>query len=424
MTVQARPRLVASSTSVVVFADVVGVEVQLALDAPPGMSAPPLGVDSVVMRIHDLSSLGPDADVVVDGVVAAGMTPLVPVLTVAAAALGADLLLDGPVCPTAVAGGHAANRLAAEWFGDPIITIEATATTDGPTLPQPPTGRGLLYTRGLDSTAVLLTMEAAGDSPTHLISMDWVDPPYAGDVMASVWRATAAAAAERGLPLVRITTDARRLLDPLVEWERAFVPVLAGPSLALAGILRSVGVSSTYRAGNAEFYGSHEALDPLWSSAAVTIEHRTDVPGDRTDRAAILLRDPWAVRWLQVCWEHPEEGNCGRCRKCLRTMSELWVAGADEADLVAFAAPLRPDAVRALREAEPHPFPRNTLELVARLQTVVDGQAPVYPVARGGDASERAFAAELLAAWEDVLHLVADPEHIAGGSGIPPGVGT
>jgi len=421
--VQARPRLVASSTSVVVYADVVGVEVQLALEVPPGASSPPLGVDRMVMRIHDLSSLGPDADAVVDGAVAAGITPLLPVLTVAASALGVDLVLDGPVCPTALAGARAANHLAAEWFGDPVITIEATAALDTPAVPQRSMGRGLLFTRGVDSTAVLLTMEAAGHAPTHLISMDWVDPPYAGDTQASVWRATAAAAAERDLPLVRITTDARHLLDPLVEWERAFVPVLAGPSLALAGILRSVGVSSTYAVGNPDAYGSHEALDPLWSSAAVAIEHRTDVPGDRTARAAVVLGDRWALRWLQVCWEHPEEGNCGRCRKCLRTMSELWVAGADEADLAAFRAPLRTDAVRALREDEPHPYPRNGLELVARLRSVVAGGAPVSPVARGADASERAFAAELLAAWEEVLHLDPDPQHIAGRSGRPPIVG-
>lgn len=187
------------------------------------------------------------------------------------------------------------------------------------------------------------------------------------------------------------------------------MPVLAGPSLALAGLVRSVGVASTYVAGNLNAYGSHEALDPLWSSAAVTIEHRTDVPGDRTARAAVVLRDRWAVRWLQVCWEHPEEGNCGRCRKCLRTMGELWVAGADEADLAAFAAPLIPDAVRSLWQAEPHPFPQNGLELVARLRSVVAGRVPAYPVARGSEVSERAFAAELLAAWEEVLHLVSPP---------------
>lgn len=55
------------------------------------------------------------------------------------------------------------------------------------------------------------------------------------------------------LPGVRVSSEARMLLDPIVVWEVSHVAVLVGPVLALRGALGSIGVASTFPAGHSEF---------------------------------------------------------------------------------------------------------------------------------------------------------------------------
>jgi len=398
-----RPTLVADGLSVVEFADSLGVEATLRLEGPTDAGRPPLSTDSIVVRVHDLSALtgsspappspappspagradadgsagGPTVGDVVAGARSAGFTPLLGSLTLAASALGADLRLAGPVCPVALDGARAANRLMASWFGVAEVAIDADERTAAAAR-QP--GRGLLFSRGVDSMSILAAMTAAGSPPTHLVGLDWLDGPYASDDQRRIWSSTAVAAAERGLPLVRMTTDARNLLDPLIPWELAHVPVLVGPALALGAVFGAIGVSSTYPAGDAEPYGSHADLDPLWSSAAVAVEHRLDVPGDRLDKVAVVAGDPWAMRWLKVCWERAGDGNCGRCRKCLMTMSGFWLVGAGDRVAASFEAPLAADAVRAVVGTRPLTTPRNFVDVAIALRAVADG----VPVAAAG----------------------------------------
>ena len=418
-----RPSLVADGLSVVEFADSLGVEATLRLVGPTDAGRPPLPTDSIVVRVHDLSTVtgpadadgsagGPSVGDIVAGAQSAGFTPLLPSLTLAASALGADLRLAGPVCPVALDGARAANRIMAGWFGVAEVAIDADEHT---AVGARHSGRGLLFSRGVDSMSILAAMTAAGSPPTHLVGLDWLDGPYAGGDQRRIWSSTAAAAAERGLPLVRMTTDARTLLDPLIGWEIAHVPVLVGPALALGAVFGAIGVSSTYPAGDPEPYGSHADLDPLWSSASVAVEHRLDVPGDRLDKVAVVAGDPWAMRWLKVCWERAGDGNCGRCRKCLMTMSMLWMVGAEDRVAVSFEAPLDVDAVRAVVGQRPLTTPRNFVDVAAALRAVADGVPVAPPIVVGGDTAEQAMARQLADAWDEVVAVgladAAAPAH-------------
>ncbi len=86
-----------------------------------------------------------------------------------------------------------------------------------------------------------------------------------------------------------------------------------------------IGSSSTYAAMPPN--GSHPLLDSLWRSTAVTLMNH----GSWISRVGKLERiaDNEVVRdTLRVCWQNPDLGlNCGRCEKCLRTMTVLEVLG-------------------------------------------------------------------------------------------------
>lgn len=390
-------RLIAHLAAVEEFADTVGVQAALELDGGGELAA-----GSVTLRVHDLSHHARDGVDVVAGVVAGGLTPFVPILATAASALGADLVLDSPACPTAVAGAEAATTLLAEWFGVSAVTITSAKPTPAAPATGRSTGQGLLFSRGLDSMAVLCAMRDAGEGPTHLVNMDWVDPPYAGDPQLEVRHATAAAAEGLGLPLLRVSTDARALLDPLVTWRQAHVPVLAGASLNLSGVIGAIGVSSTYGAGHPDPYWTHELVDPLWSSSAVAVQHRTDVSGTRVDKAGVVAGNADVLRWLKVCWQRPGEGNCGRCRKCLGAMSALWLVGAGDVLDELFDGPLSPEAVAATADGTPLPAPRN-FELLAEMLDAVGRGGVTSPMVMGATTAERHFAAELASAWHQAI---------------------
>jgi hypothetical protein len=392
---------VVSAPAVVEFADTLGIEAEVRLVGPAAQRLS-LAASSMVMRVHDVSTLGCPADDVVGGAVRAGLTPLLPAATVAAGALDVDLWMDGPVSAVALAGAEEAVRRLTTRVGLHEVSVGAAETVD---MGRRSGGRGLLFSRGLDSLATLSVMTGRGEPPSHLVSMDWVDPPFASVDQADILRSTSVSAQQRGLPLIRVSSDARTVLDPIVSWEVSHVAVLVGPVLALSGVLGAIGVSSTSPAGHPHPYVSAVDTDPLWSSGEVAVEHRTDVPGGRVNKAAVVAADPWAMRWLKVCWQRPGDGNCGRCRKCLMTMTALWLVGAGDRLGESFDAPLDAAAVRSTAGSHPLTAPWNFLDVADALGAVGRGEDVGGPIAVGGDGAERSFAAELADAWDTVIDV-------------------
>jgi hypothetical protein len=167
------------------------------------------------------------------------------------------------------------------------------------------------------------------------------------------------------MPLHRVSTDARRLVDPLAPWTSTFGCVLASLALLLAPRVGHVTISSTYRRDLGVPHGSHPDLDPLWSSSQVRIHHHGADLG-RCEKAALVADDPLTRRWLKVCWERDGEGNCGRCAKCLMTMTDFAAVGRLAAVAPRFDGGLDPAAVRALVAAPNVGIP-NLVEVIERL---------------------------------------------------------
>jgi hypothetical protein len=317
-------------------------------------------VASVDTREGDTVDVALDVPRDLLGGVACSLTPFLPVAAVAAAAAHDELEVDGTVSPMVLTGAQANVETMAGWWGwrPPRITVAGTAPS---TRPEGARGTGLFFSRGVDSWASLLTLQAEGTPPTHLLTIRDVEQRRSPAVQAEVLATTRQFARRAGVELVELSTDARTLLDPLDEWPRTHGAVLAAFALLLEPMLEQVFVASTHGPVSECEWGSHPQLDGNWSSEALRITHHL-AHLDRTDKIAVVAGSQLALDGLLVCWQGGDR-NCGRCAKCLRTMTGLDLCGALDR-CPTFDAPLSAEAVRYAPSPDSPPF---VDELLSRL---------------------------------------------------------
>lgn len=102
---------------------------------------------------------------------------------------------------------------------------------------------------------------------------------------------------------------------------------LAAIGLSLAAAFRRILIPSTHTFRHLFAWGSHSLLDPLWSTERTEIVH-DGCEVTRVDKTALVASDPFAPSHLRVCIRnHGGLGNCGHCKKCIRTMITLDALG-------------------------------------------------------------------------------------------------
>ena len=295
--------------------------------------------------------------------------PFMPLATLLAARLGEDLTIEGPVSPRLLGGARRAAATFHDWWDYRPPELRA----EGGEEPAPGgDGVGVMFTRGVDSGATLIR-SLRGEIPervTHLLTGDGIEWAYSQEVEREIWADHERAAAELGLPLVRMTCNARELLRGMIGWPRSFGAAYIGPALALGPMLSNVLTGATQPLVDPEPRGSRFDLDPLWSTEGTAVR-QDGAELDRMQRTAIVASDETYVRWLKVCWQGRGPGNCGRCMKCLRTMTALAAAGVLEQSRL-FEAPLTAEAIRdvqpeklgvALSDAIPRSVPASMPEI-------------------------------------------------------------
>lgn len=265
-------------------------------------------------------------------------TPFAPIAAILALPQGVDAEIDGPVDEVVRSGAQAGAALLAQWFG---WRAPAIGPAEQQPAGEPAAQRALFLSRGLDSMASFARQRSTLDA---LIGMAWEDPPYRSAGTDAVWRGTVAAAAEAGLPLVKVSTDARLVTEPVLAWDFTYGAVLSSLALLLAPTVGTALLAGAFPEGHGPPNGGHPDVIRGWSSSRVAIETEFG-GGGRNEKAAIVGADPFCLRWLNVCWEHPGERNCGRCCKCLLTMTNFKIAGCLEQAAAAFDAELTPEAV-------------------------------------------------------------------------------
>lgn len=276
-----------------------------------------------------------------------GATPWLPLAILLGTVLGEDVVVDAPVDEALATTAAAASLSMAGWWPYRVTRLSAPATVAAP---PPGTGVGLFFTRGVDSWSTLLDLLDAppAERVTHLLAVSGVGGPGPGraEADAELIRAHREVAAELGLPVIDITTDVRTVTDPVVDWIRAYGLVLASAGLVLGAGLRRVVQASAYPVDGHPPSGWHPDVARHLSTGATEV-----VLGNprrsRVERVAHLLGHARARATLHVCWESGTSRNCGRCRKCLTTMTELLIAG-DPRPADGFDGHLTPAAVRAL----------------------------------------------------------------------------
>lgn len=371
----------------------------------------------------------------------ASVIPFVPAAFVLAARLGQDLRVDEPLPPSLHAGARRVASLLHQWYGWRPVELIAPLATESvrPAWARRPRGRGVFFTRGVDSWGALLDRLEGPRRlrPTHLITLDnEVHLPTA--VREAQIADTRAAADRLGLPLIVVRTDVRALLDRHTDWgTQTHGSVLAGTGLLLRSTLQEVVIAPTHWTPLLRPWGSHPDLDPAWSLPELTVTHH---PGDeaRWERVARITSEPIAGDTLMVCWQGTGTRNCGRCEKCLRLLTSLHLLGRMDAAADRFDALLDPAAIGPDLTVSPHPW-CDTIDHLDRVGLAADplrqrwesvrvvGRPamwfqtrpiqPRLPIAVDGGSAERAEAATAVGHRLAPLGLRVD--HLADGAAGP-----
>jgi len=138
-----------------------------------------------------------------------------------------------------------------------------------------------------------------------------------------------AIAAAENVELVVVKTNIRELVVPILSWDYGHGGCLGAVGLSLRNAFRQIYIPSTHSVEEQIPWGSSLALDGHWSTESVTFVH-DGTEATRVDKViSQIAKSPLALEHLRVCYQN-ENGayNCGRCDKCLRTMINLYIAGA------------------------------------------------------------------------------------------------
>jgi hypothetical protein len=197
--------------------------------------------------------------------------------------------------------------------------------------------RGLFFSCGIDSYYSLfknLTNHPQDEETiTDLIPVRGFDISFASNptvfhTMVANTRIVSRKLRKNTLP---VATNVRELAVRLVDQASLYIgAAMASVALTLENVFQKVYVASSYSRDQLIPYGSHPGLDPLWSTEQLSIAHDT-CETRRVDKARFIAQFPVVTDTLRTCTYRPFSAsvyNCGICEKCLRTMVDLYVAGA------------------------------------------------------------------------------------------------
>ncbi len=185
-----------------------------------------------------------------------------------------------------------------------------------------------LFSGGLDSYYSLAKWSRTAQRISHVLFIKGLEQPL--DKTEDAEGAVALAeegAALFGARLIRAETNLRTLF-PELNYERSYQSAaLASAALALSGGFKRLIFPSSFAYSQLVPWGSHPLLDGLWSSGRLEVVH-DGAEARRVDKIAALAQHPEALARLRVCLENRSGPyNCGRCRKCVRTMLALEIMG-------------------------------------------------------------------------------------------------
>jgi hypothetical protein len=244
---------------------------------------------------------------------------------------GEDLIIKGNIPEQLYKGMYAVMQEALHWHvGLKPIRIHADELTADA---QQPDRIASFFSGGVDSFYSYLKHKA---DPAGAGSVDSLLLVNGFDIdlhSAQLWNRTLqhmqAVAAAENVELVVVQTNIREFVAPILSWDYSHGGCLAAIGLLLRNEFRQIYIPSTHSVDEQIAWGSNLALDEHWSTEGVTFVH-DGTEATRLEKViSQIAQSPLALEHLRVCYED-EDGayNCAKCDKCLRTMINLYIAGA------------------------------------------------------------------------------------------------
>jgi hypothetical protein len=261
----------------------------------------------------------------------ASADPFVPALLVPCMALCEPLEITPAISPRLYASLDTIQTILTQWWSA-LRRVQVVARPS--TAPTPPSRRtsAAFFSGGVDSFYTCLKHAGEAGSAmaprlTHLIHMAGVEKPLEQSTDMSPLRESIRGVAEHyGLSVIFGNTNIRSVFPLSWSWYYHGAG-LSSIGLSLAAGFSRILIPSTHSFRHLLPWGSHPLLDPLWSTETMEIVH-DGCEVTRVEKTAAVARDPYALERLRVCLRNNAAlGNCGRCKKCIRTMVTLSAMG-------------------------------------------------------------------------------------------------
>jgi len=253
------------------------------------------------------------------------------------------IFMDQAVCPFLAEGLGVAMKLLSHWTkarpkgGYTPLRIEAKSK--GKLTSLTPSRTGMVMSGGMDSLAALRLnrLHYPKDHPGYIQDAFFlhgfdiggvVDRGMKYQVFDRAMEAILKITRDAGSQLIPVYTNLRHLCDERELWlDSFFGAVLAAMAHTFSTRINLMFIASSYDIPNLHPCGSHPLLDPEYSSYGVRLRHR-DYEMSRLEKIKIVSGWDAAFQNFRVCLANvPDRLNCGRCEKCVRTMTELTALG-------------------------------------------------------------------------------------------------
>jgi hypothetical protein len=180
----------------------------------------------------------------------------------------------------------------------------------------------VLFTGGVDSFYSLLKYPSRIDAVLFVEGMDIAIGDHGHrELVREEIRSVADA---MGIAFLNVSTNLRE--HPLfrsMDYNRTHGAGLTASAHVLTRHVGHLVVSSSTMPEVDVPLGTHWDTDPLWSSAALTVEHWGHHIW-RWDKLSEIMDEPLVRAHLRVCFANvPGQLNCRACEKCVRTMIHL-----------------------------------------------------------------------------------------------------
>jgi len=266
----------------------------------------------------------------------ADASPFAAALLLPAMKQGEDLIIHGSISKQLYAGMQTIMSEVASWdIGMKPIKIKADTLVEDTHQPHK---TATFFSGGVDSFYTYLKHRNDAVQADRIDSFIFVNNSFDIDPRnKELWdhslQNIRAVATEEHIELVLVESNinTHELLAPIVSWDYIHGGCLAAVGLLLRRAYHKIYIPSTHSETQQIHWGTNLALDTHWSTETTHFLH------DGTEATRLnkviwqISKSPLALKHLRVCYKNTKGTyNCGTCDKCLRTMTNLYIAGALE----------------------------------------------------------------------------------------------